>query len=220
MLMQAEPNVSRSPAPCLLLVGGAPASGKTHLAGLLATRYGAALCGKDALKEILFETLGIGARPREEALGDDRAGWSRRLSNASFALMFHFALLLLRSRRLLLLEGNFRPGEHEGPLAELLSAGGASLVQILCRAGAATRAARLAARASDPGRHPAHRDVDIDVTRPLPDFLQLPGMRLGFDSEAGAPALESLCRKLDALLPALHATAQAPAQTPTQTSGV
>ena len=199
--MAGEPNGSSPIAPRLLLVGGAPASGKTQLARQLAARYGAALCTKDEIKEILFETL---AAPAEYAqCGGDTlsVGWSRRLSDASFALQFHFAATLLRAQRCVLLEGNFRPGEHEVPLTALLSAAGAQAIQILCQASSATRAARLAARAGDAGRHPAHHDERINAHQPGPDFLDLPGARLNCSSDADSPqALAVLCAELDALL--------------------
>ena len=195
--MSAKPNGSAAAPPWLLLVGGAPGSGKTQLARQLATRYGAPLCTKDTLKEILFDTLGTA--PPEPA--SEVARWSRRLSDASFALMFHVASLLLPAQRCVLLEGNFRPGEHEAPLAALLAGSGARLIQILCHARPATRAARLAARAGDPTRHPGHRDAHIDVQLPEPGFLVLRGLRLGFDSDAACDrALATLCRELDARL--------------------
>ncbi|MGH8207373.1 MAG: AAA family ATPase, partial [Steroidobacteraceae bacterium] len=106
--------------PRLVLITGAPASGKSELAGRVAERYGAYCCSKDSIKEILFDTLGSGD-----------AGWSRRLSDASFALLFALALPLCRADRPLLLEGNFRPGEHEHALVPVLG-GGVQLGQILC----------------------------------------------------------------------------------------
>lgn len=186
--MGSEPNGSGAITPHLLLVGGAPASGKTQLARALAARYGAALCAKDEIKEILFETLGVRAP-------------SRRLSDASFALQFHFAATLLRVHRCVLLEGNFRPGEHETPLRALLAVTGAQPLQVLCQASSATRAARLVARAGDPQRHPAHHDARIDPQQPGPGFLELPGVRLNCSSDRDPlQAFAALCAELDTLL--------------------
>jgi hypothetical protein len=100
------------------------------------------------------------------------------------------------------LEGNFRPGAHEAALQELLTASGARLIQVLCRASPTTRAARLAARRADPRRHPAHRDASIDAGAPPPGFLELPGARqtLDTDSETDSVGLAELYRALDALL--------------------
>src|ERR1700683_3060087 len=55
--------------PQLLLLTGAPASGKTQLAGRLVERYGACGCSKDEIKELLFDHL-----------GERDAAWSGRLS--------------------------------------------------------------------------------------------------------------------------------------------
>src|SRR3984885_3761187 len=145
--MPAQCTVSR-----LLLITGPPASGKTHLARELASRYACGVGSKDAIKETLFEALGTGD-----------AAWSRRLSDASFALLFQWAAPLLQAHALLLLEGNFRHGEHEAALRSLLERSGASAAQVLCVAQPATRAARLAARAADPGRHRGHRDRHTEV---------------------------------------------------------
>jgi predicted kinase len=181
----ACPSAQAPPGARLLLIGGAPGSGKSELARCLAVRYHAQLCSKDEIKEILFDTLGT---PE----GRDPAAWSRRLSDASFALLFAFARRLLRAGRPLLLEGNFRPGEHETALAARLGAAGpapaaAHLAQVLCHARAATLASRLAARAHDPHRHPGHRDAQLaaaSASRAVVGFLDLPGPRLQFDSEA------------------------------------
>jgi predicted kinase len=175
--------------PLLLLITGAPASGKTQLAGRLAARYEALCCSKDEIKELLFDTLG--ARDAE---------WSRQLSDASFALLFSFASRLLSVQRLLIMEGNFRTTQHAAPLAAVLSATGAELAQILCRADEACCAARLAARAADPRRHPGHREQAFDSsTRGASDFIDLPGPRWVLRSDSGADSdFASLCRQIDA----------------------
>jgi predicted kinase len=174
--------------PQLLLLTGAPASGKSTLAARLARRYGACVCSKDEIKELLFDTLGA----------HDRRG-SRALSDASFAVLFAFAARLLCAQRLLLLEGNFRPGEHESALAAALPAGVVEFAQVLCQAGAATCLSRLAARAGDPSRHPGHRDRELDpATARASGFLDLTGPRWYFDSDGpGEAAGVALCRDMD-----------------------
>ena len=163
--------------PHLLLITGAPGSGKTRLAGALKNtlkqRLEVACCAKDEFKETLFEVLGVGD-----------AVWSRRLSDASFALMFRMAPLLLLPGRLVLLEGNFRRGEHEPAVRGVLQQCQARLAQVLCAASQETRRLRLQRRAGDPGRHAGHRDQTIDVGNASGgSFLELPGPRLRFDSD-------------------------------------
>jgi predicted kinase len=176
----------------LLLLTGAPASGKTRLAEALAQRYGGGVCSKDEIKELLFDALGTGS-----------ADYSRRLSNASFAVLFTLLSRLLRPGQLLMLEGNFRRGEHEAPLLRALEARPAALAQIWCRAQAGTRNARLMARAADPGRHPGHADAAADPGAVCSDgFLELPGPRWEFDSDQPwEPAFHMLCTGLDSWCP-------------------
>src|SRR5262245_10823924 len=95
--------------PHLILVTGLPGTGKSTLARALASRYRAPILCKDTIKEPLLD--GIGAT--------DRAG-SRRLSDASFAVMFALARESLGAGTDLVLEGNFRPGEHEQALQALI----------------------------------------------------------------------------------------------------
>ena len=154
----------------LILITGMPGTGKSTLAGSLARHLGVPLICKDTIKEPLLDA--VGAADRAE---------SRRLSDASFAVMFALARDCLRAGTDLILEGNFRVGAHESSLSALIndanatdrnddgSANGVSVTQLLCRAPEHVRIARLKARSSDPSRHPGHRDADLAVDVTLPD---------------------------------------------------
>lgn len=181
----------------LILITGLPGTGKSTLARMLASRYRLPLICKDTIKEPLLDV--IGARDRAD---------SRRLSDASFAVMFALAGECLRTGTDLILEGNFRAGEHEPAVRAIAAAQAltsAPLAQILCRAAEPVRVARLQARATDPSRHAGHRDAAM-ATEPSPptvDFLALPGERFTFDSNATSAAdvdpvrLKSLLDVLD-----------------------
>lgn len=132
--------------PVVVLVSGAPCSGKSLLAGRLAQRLGWPVIAKDEFKELLFDALGTGD-----------ADWSARLSRIAFDLQFAVALELVRAGSSLLLEGNFRADAHM-PRVEQLAAAGARLVQVACHAQPGVLQERLARRASGRKRHPGHLD--------------------------------------------------------------
>jgi predicted kinase len=177
----------------LILITGMPGTGKSTLAGSLARHLGVPLICKDTIKEPLLDV--IGAIDRAE---------SRRLSDASFAVMFALARDCLRAGTDLILEGNFRAGEHESALSALVddanatdrhdhiasdTANGVRVTQILCRAPEHVRIARLKARSTDPSRHPGHRDADLAVDGTLPDAVA--GFAAGHVADVAAdPAVD------------------------------
>jgi predicted kinase len=180
-------------AVALVIVTGLPATGKSTLAVRLAVALGLPLIAKDTLKEALFDVLGTGD-----------AGWSRRLSDASYAAMFAIAAVNLRAGRSVLLEGNFRAGEHEAPI---LGCGARSIGQVLCAVPEPQRAARLARRTRERARHAGHLDHEAAATNPAAAaaaggarFLDLPGLRLDYDgARAARGALDEVLRALEAL---------------------
>jgi predicted kinase len=168
----------------LIVVTGLPGTGKSTLAAQLAARFGVPLLAKDLIKEPLLDVL---------RAKDDRE--SRTLSDASFAVLFALASDSLARGLDLVIEGNFRPGEHE----RALRLSSAHVAQILCTIDEPTRLARLLARAKDPSRHPGHRDTALAArgAQPAADFLNLPGERWRYDSADRAEALASLFAALD-----------------------
>ena len=174
----------------LILITGLPGTGKSTLARTLARHYAMPLICKDAIKEPLFDTFG--APDRED---------SRRLSNASFAVMFSVLRDCVAAGADVILEGNFRPGEHERPLNEI----SAGIAQVFCSVTEPVRLARLKARASDPSRHPGHRDAEfvVSYTQSATGFLAISGERFTFDTDAGSstgkvmPSQEALIEALD-----------------------
>jgi hypothetical protein len=102
------------------------------------------------------------------------------LSDASFAVLFVIARELVSARAGFVLEGNFRPGEHEVPLQNALGSSEIQLAQVLCRVPEPERLARLQARASDLSRHAGHRFGESAAST-SDAFLDLPSLRIVHD---------------------------------------
>ena len=76
---------------------------------------------KDGFKERLFNTLGW----------SDRA-WSKKLSGASYEMMFHVLEELLEVGQPCVIEANFDPQVHSEPLARITQKFQARVMQIHC----------------------------------------------------------------------------------------
>jgi predicted kinase len=123
----------------VVLVSGAPGSGKTTLAGPLAAELGFALLGKDWIKETLHDALG--------APVSDLA-WSNRLGAAAMELLWALAA----DAPDVVLEANFRPSHAHG--RSKISALSAHPVEVNCVCPPELAARRYAERAA--ASHPVH----------------------------------------------------------------
>jgi predicted kinase len=140
----------------VVLVSGAPASGKTTLAGPLAAELGLALLSKDQIKETLHDALGA---PEADPT------WSQRLGAAAMELLWALAA----DQRAVVLEANFPP--CRASVRDKISALCPRPVEVYCACppGLATR--RYAERAAV--RHPVHvvtaltADYLADYDRPV-----------------------------------------------------
>jgi predicted kinase len=161
----------------IIIVTGLPATGKSTLAREVSARLRVPLLAKDAIKEPLLDCFGA-----------TDAAQSRRLSDASFAVLFALTRDVVASGADAVLEGNFRPGEHEASFRS----SSVRIAQILCVLDEPQRLARLAARARDLTRHAGHRDADL-AAQPLPThgngFLDLPGARFRCGADASNSGL-------------------------------
>ena len=140
-------------APALVLVGGAPGSGKTTLAARLGPMLRLPVLTRDGFKEVLFESLGCSDRAR-----------SRELGAAAYALLYATTGQLLQAGTGVVVDSNFWRGRSEADLAPLLVRANPRLVH--CRTTPAETVRRYVARAEEGERHPGHHDAAA-----LPDLL-------------------------------------------------
>lgn len=139
---------SRSTAPVLIVVTGAPATGKTVIARRVAKALQLPLVCKDDLKELLFDDLGW----------SDQA-WSRRTGAASFNLIFYFAECIIGAGGSTVIEANFkREMGHEARFKNLQARTPFQPIQIRCRAESHVILSRFKARVETGERHPGHVD--------------------------------------------------------------
>lgn len=159
--------------PKLIIVQGAPASGKTTVSRALVERLpGTILVSKDNIKEFLFDTQPSGDR-----------NWSRTLGRASIAAMYAMAEVFLASGRTVLLESAF-DAEFAASDIQALKA---DSIEVYCYASPAVLEQRFAQRA-ETSRHPGHLDNEAtyDGTAALAQYAPLGiGMSLALDTEAG-----------------------------------
>ena len=131
----------------LVIVGGAPATGKTTLARTLGASLGLPVITKDDVKEALATPFPTGDRD-----------WSRQLGAAAYGALFAVAELILAAGHGLVLESNFRSGVSDVPLLALARL--APTVVIVCRVPDGLRRQRFEERAAR-GRHRVHIDSAV-----------------------------------------------------------
>lgn len=137
-----------SDTPLVLIITGAPASGKTTIGRHLAAHLNLPYFSKDMFKEALFDSLGSIDRD-----------WSRRLGMASMGLLYRCAETLLQAQQSFALECNFYAEWDTPQLRQLHERFGCRFVQVVCTADQATLVDRFARRATSGERHPGHSDA-------------------------------------------------------------
>ncbi len=181
--------------PCLVLIGGAPASGKTTLAAEVAQALGLPLFRKDGLKETLADALAEAGA----SVADEEVEVSRRLGLAAVRLLYKVAGDVLDAGQSCVLESNFHRGLSEVDLRPVLERADGRLIH--CEAPREVILARYQERDRAGERHSVHLDADRieDITSALDagDFapLDLPVPTLRVDTTDGyRPSIAEVVR--------------------------
>ncbi len=133
--------------PLLVIISGAPGTGKTTLGRRIAAELRFPFIGKDDIKERLFDTLGVG----------DRA-WSRKLGIATYPLLYYFVETQISVGRSLVVESNFRPELSTAEFLDLKNRYAFEPFQILCQTEPDVLLERFKRRSLSGERHPGHVD--------------------------------------------------------------
>jgi predicted kinase len=178
----------------LVVITGPPGSGKSSLARALGARLQVPVYAKDSIKEALFDRLGEGDRE-----------WSRRLSDAAYAVLFRLAGETLEAGGSAIVEGNFRP-EHAAGVNALATRPELRVVQLVLYASARVLVERIRTRVADPNRHRGHADLGLldelrdDLARGVAQPLSIDGVRIPVDTSTIETSLRTAVDQVVALV--------------------
>jgi predicted kinase len=158
--------------PSLILVSGAPATGKTTIANLLFMRLRIPIISKDVIKESLFETMGHSDRE-----------WSKKLGFSSIVLMFELVEGQLAAGNSVIAETNFYP-DMDGPRVEALRANADfTTIEVHCTADPDVVITRYRDRQDAGEQHPGHRLDDAELRKLRQALLDNIYHPMGLDGE-------------------------------------
>lgn len=131
----------------LIIITGAPGSGKTTLAKRIGGELGVVTFCRDEIKERMYDAL----PEYDQAL-------SKTLGAATYPILYGIAKECLSKGISCVVESNFRRGLSEIELLEILKVAGADLIQIWCNVPAEVARGRSLKRWESAERHPGHQD--------------------------------------------------------------
>lgn len=146
--------------PVLILISGAPATGKTVLAGRLAAALPVPVIQRDAIKETLFDTLGVGDRE-----------WSKKLGAASFALFYLTVETILTAGRPVIAEAAFHRPYSTRWLSRVRERFDVEILELHCHSDSATALRRYLSRTGTADRHAGH-DAGMSIEAQAREWRQ------------------------------------------------
>ena len=139
--------------PVLVLITGAPATGKTVLARRLAEALPVPVIQRDAIKETLFDSLGVGDRE-----------WSKKLGAASFAVFYQSVETHLTAGQSVIAEAAFHRPYSTRWLSRLREQFDIEILELHCHADPETAFRRYMRRSRTSERHAGHHTgMSIDA---------------------------------------------------------
>lgn len=129
----------------MIIITGAPATGKTTLSRKLVERFNLPVINKDEIKELLFDNLGF-----------KDTEWLIKLGITSFELVFLFAEKLAQTGKTFIVEGNFDNRYSTKSFMYIKSKFNYQMLQLYCHAQDDILYERYIRRNNSGDRHPGH----------------------------------------------------------------
>lgn len=136
--------------PKLIIVSGAPASGKTTLAHKLSNNVQMPLFSKDVIKEHMFDVLGFSDRE-----------YSKKIGAASYAILYTFIEELLKQKVSLITETAFSSEYDSAIFNDLIDTYNCKALQLVCNPDPKVLYSRFVHRSQSVERHPGHVDHEF-----------------------------------------------------------
>ena len=134
----------------LIVITGAPGTGKTTIAKSLSKSLGIGYYSKDMFKEVLFDSLGIGDN-----------NWSKKLSRASTDLLFKMVEHTIAQGRSIIVESNFYKDVDRQRFGDFLGIDSLNVIEIYCEIKKSLLYKRILNRDKYSARHKGHRTSEL-----------------------------------------------------------